>query len=760
MTTLSILDQPYARKLIQKQWYIILFSGFLSVTFISYYLFYLAYGDQRSYTSGATYDTSSQLPIITDQTIQPSNRSIHLTVGNTVYGLHLDSYPLEDNIIRLFAGTRETVTEAALDILTNPPKKQLVWTERWLDGTDDASDAEKYSCTRQAVPYPILRRMVKEYVPVGDANSFFDKLDYSVNFTHPFVFLPFSNKPILRKGHKLCVRIVVPFLNIGQNDKHQYKPYRQNSFSISYPWWDTMMTSLREVNTNASIPIVMQPWPGHYQLRSAARQINNINPALPEWAQVREDEMYERERMHMYQAEVTLPHEGQYELSSLLEFVEGRYNFEYGPVTPYTPVDLPVYPRSQKMIHVQGTTDTDLKLLEEHLALPVCTRSDHAGRWLPWPKQTTQSRNSVAGLNRENRYWAPYECRYRHYSYELFNRCISRKYPRGIELYGDSNIRRSIKKFVSHGQWCKHWEDHLTSPLISEDEKPKIDRKWTESVVETKSLNKRQFPPTLPPPHHPPPPHPLYPPPPPPPPQVAQPPPVGYLDPQDYTYVEPEQTRSCYCEDYGEPRWNGSWFDAGIRRFNMTMKNTQQQSDKLGQTEWDKGRSRKANDSFDMRSYKWDGLTFLNYPGWDTAIDDSIPKPSIAVFSLGNWDAAFLELNAYLADVDRLIAQIKQHYDLSTTRIVYRTPQYYCCRVDTSDRHRQVSGPRVDIFDWEVRVKFIRELDAIVWNTMSLGESRTWEEKIQSKNCPSNHVPADEVEIENQVFMNGLCNTV
>jgi hypothetical protein len=39
-----------------------------------------------------------------------------------------------------------------------------------------------------------------------------------------------------------------------------------------------------------------------------------------------------------------------------------------------------------------------------------------------------------------------------------------------------------------------------------------------------------------------------------------------------------------------------------------------------------------------------------------------------------------------------------------------------------------------------------------------LGESKTWHEKNANIKCSSNHVPADEVEIENQILMNGLCN--
>jgi hypothetical protein len=237
---------------------------------------------------------------------------------------------------------------------------------------------------------------------------------------------------------------------------------------------------------------------------------------------------------------------------------------------------------------------------------------------------------------------------------------------------------------------------------------------------------------------------------------------IGYNSPQEYKYFIPEQTRSCYCEDYTEPFWQPVWFDAGGRRVNVDMNNTIAQSKRLGHTEWDDPEIRKRNprDAFKVSSYKWDGLTYLNNPPWQAAVDGNTVATDVAVFSLGNWDAAFLELEPYLRDVDRLILQIKTHYDLSKTRIVYRTPQFYCCRVDRSSRDRQVSGPRVDVFDAEVRHRFVSELNATVWDTRILGESKTWEEKLESINCPSNHVAADIVDIENQIFMNSLCNNV
>jgi len=64
----------------------------------------------------------------------------------------------------------------------------------------------------------------------------------------------------------------------------------------------------------------------------------------------------------------------------------------------------------------------------------------------------------------------------------------------------------------------------------------------------------------------------------------------------------------------------------------------------------------------------------------------------------------------------------------------------------------------MESFEQEVQTRFKNELKADIWDTYTLGESRTWDEKIIGITCPSNHVPADQVDIENQILMNGLCN--
>ncbi|KAG1461414.1 hypothetical protein G6F56_005738 [Rhizopus delemar] len=688
MTAYTLVEQPLSKRISRKQCQIASLLGaglvLLSVIFLR------ALQEQGS-------------PLLPYDKEATPNRNINFTIPDRpdLFYVDLDRYPIEDHIVQLFAGSKEAIQAFAAHKLSQTPP------EIWSPTT------HTFGCD-QLPPYPILRRIVQDHLNLNDSTSYFEN-QAGIDFSRPFAFLPFQKQPRLKKGDRVCVRVLVPFKDIGQDDPYKlfYRPYDKNHQEISYPWWDTMMTTLRNTHTDEILSLEMKPWSGHRLLRQRARDINQVNSQMPEWARLRDELLSEREKMHMYEAELVLPaDEGEYELVSLLEFVEARYNFDFGPVTTYDPIRLPVIP-TDRLVVKRKTNQPDeavaLKLLKQHMQLPLCTGSDHPGRWLPLPRNSTEK---VSAVSRNNKYWAPYSCRYRPISYEEFNRCVSNKYVHGLDVYGDSNMRRSLKKFISHGQWCKDWHHHLTGSVVPDERKP--------------TIHKRE----------------------------------GYNSPQEYTFLVPEQTRSCYCEDFWEPYWNLDWFSGGARRFYLELQNSPAQSSKVGKTEWDQNRVRKENptDKFKISSYKWDGLTYFNQPGWETGVGESREVSDVAVFSLGNWDSAFSTLEPYLRDVDRLIQQIKDHYDLNATLIVYRTPQYYCCRLDYDDRQRQVSGPKLDVFDAQVRKKFQDELGAVVWDTKILGETRTWNEKLESIDCSSNHVAADLIEVENQIFMNGLCN--
>ncbi|KAI7899261.1 uncharacterized protein BX663DRAFT_522002 [Cokeromyces recurvatus] len=738
MTAYTLLGKPETAKqhLIRKYWRHIT-AAFVIITIIS--------------TTVIIYYVKNDIQLESDnEVIGLPERYINfsLPTQSEPFCLDLNKYPIEDNILQVFPLARNDIQKATEHRLLKQHNKVLnnvSWAQTWLIKPSDTN--LDLSCNQLPLPYPILRHMAKDYFPVNDADDFYEDTDIPfLSQNKPFVLLPYyddDNKPLL--DIDLCIRVIVPFQNVGGDDPiHQslYRPYPKNNADLTSPWWDTFLMHLTDPTTNTTNSIQLEPWRGHHTLRQQARKLRNISPGLPEWAKLREDEIYERPRTHIYEANVRLTKGWQ--LSCLLEFVEARYNFEYGPVTPYQPINLPIFPAIINQVgDTHDSINKNIDLLDElkhHLSLPLCKGFDHPGRWLRFPtfphqhflvnNSLAELKSQLLGLTRDNTYWAPYDCHYRHISYEQFNRCAAQKYPRGLNLFGDSNIRRSIKKFLSQGHWCQGWEKHLKGPLIEDNQRPTI----IDSFSTTPSIERRQL--------------------------VND--PNQYESPQEYRFSIDEQTRSCFCEDYSEPYWDKRWFDPVVRRFDMVYRNSERQTRLLGVTEWDTtNNSQKGaiinDDSWRVSSYKWDGLTFLNSPNWDTAVPSSPANADIAIFSLNNWDAAFGELEPYLRDLDHLIYQIKQHYDKGT-RIIYRTGQYYCCRVDHSDRTRQVSGPRMDVFEKLTQQKFVQELNADIWNTYRLGEAKSWEEKIVAIGCPSNHVPADQVEIENQVLMNGLCN--
>lgn len=581
-------------------------------------------------------------------TLERPSTSLNLTLQThdgirRLYHLDLSLYPIEANILATFPKTEPTIKRILAAQLLN------------TDYTENRTDQPLNACEQHPLPYPLLRQLMREYFPdLKNQNSLFDDPLPSHQQKDPYIL-------VFPESSTVCVRIIVPFQN---KTGTLYRPHPFQHAHITSPWWDTFVTSLRDIDTNATIPIHLQPWPGHMALRQSVRQ-RQINPNLPEWAMLRQELVSEREKTHVYEATIDLPQAGRWEISSVVEFVEGRYNFEAGPVTPYEPILL------HPTLVVNRT-----QVVEE--PLPLCEGFDHPGRWLDAPEGHAATRNG--------KYWAPFTCRYRQMTYEEFFQCVNKKYPKGINVFGDSNSRRSIKKLLSRGKWCLGWEKHPLS--WKEDDKHDAE---------------------------------------------------GYRSPEEYTYLHVNQTKSCFCEDYREYGWNASWFDATARMSTLQLD--------------------KAN-NVTMHSYKWDGLTYLNDPGWETAVPLMPVDVDVAIFSLGNWDAAYSQLDTFLHGVDQLIQQIRDHYDLNKTKIIYRTPQYYCCRVDTSVRARQVSGPRLALFHQEARARFQSQLNASVWDTYILGESKTWDEKKASIGCSSNHVPADEVEIENQILMNGLCNSL
>lgn len=495
-----------------------------------------------------------------------------------------------------------------------------------------------------------------------------------------------SEKSLLQveeRGHnQFCVRAILyprlPSIN----------PYRLLYEPLNGTWWDAVMVWAAHVDAHiqTAVPLKMEPWSGHQVLRDAwFSKTGDANQ--PQFAQMIDYKLHERETVHVYEATLTLPDPGTYYIRALWEYHDAEWNFEKGPVVPYKPQDLP----AQK-VQVRDKDVQNEAIIKEHLSLPLCTGADHPGRWLPAPAFREQDQADDVSITVDNngKFWAPYTCRYRRIEHTEFTKCLRRQGATTLDIYGDSNMRRALKKLMTHDTWCQNWHTYTTDGDNT-----------TEVPIQQDKLAWRYD-------HH------------------------------------PNQLRACYCEDYREPGWNTSWIDPDARFTTIHL-----------------------DQDVRIQNYKWDGLTYLNDPDWssaftNTSIDWHVEENSAArrvvIVSLGNWDTAFMTLAEFGEQIDRLVRYLSERYTKNGVRFLYRTPQYYCCRVDTSPRKRRTSRTRLEAFDALARQKLAQLGRLSVWDTKIMGDSRTWEEKQASVKCPSNHVSADLVEIENQVLMNNLCN--
>ncbi|KAJ2566207.1 hypothetical protein IW140_005020 [Coemansia sp. RSA 1813] len=222
--------------------------------------------------------------------------------------------------------------------------------------------------------------------------------------------------------------------------------------------------------------------------------------------------------------------------------------------------------------------------------------------------------------------------------------------------------------------------------------------------------------------------------------------------------AEEHNTTGCICEDHKDPFER---FSAEARRSFIDM-------DPL-----DGGRT--PNGTFSETSapanksriffHKWEGLMEKQHVDWqdvfkDNKIETAYGHPQVAVFSLINWDSAFLSRELFLRYLDLLVDYIKHGYS-ARTEIIVRTGQYYCCRSDASTKKRKFSRLRNKSFDQQAIDKFKSRLGAkhkvSVWDVSAISENLPYETRKQAVVCASNHVRSEIVETENQVFFNHLC---
>ncbi|KAI9471750.1 hypothetical protein LPJ78_001950 [Coemansia sp. RSA 989] len=234
-------------------------------------------------------------------------------------------------------------------------------------------------------------------------------------FTPAFVSIP--NNRAIKVGESVCVRVVVPA-----------KPSRSEVLYTPFPNtpWDSIMIDLIGTTTNISIPI---------QLRMA----NDIRNT---W----------RDHTHVYEADVRLRDPDEYRLTGYIEFRDAQWNpdgglqpIDYNPEPIYVPETLSV------VVHDDVFSPYSLS---RYLELPLCSEPDSEGRWVH-VDQLPFSPELVLPAENHNLTWLPYNCRLQPIRYQDFATCLSTTYPL-MHWYGDSNIRRSLKKITTMGEWCSN----------------------------------------------------------------------------------------------------------------------------------------------------------------------------------------------------------------------------------------------------------------------------------------------------------------
>ncbi|ORX96618.1 hypothetical protein K493DRAFT_370801 [Basidiobolus meristosporus CBS 931.73] len=246
------------------------------------------------------------------------------------------------------------------------------------------------------------------------------------------IHVPSAGSVTLKPYERFCIRVVVPVEN----------PDHRVWYSPLYPGtpWDSLWVRLVETRQKITIPLDMKllELPGAYL----------------------------KDRVHIYEGDVELVDPGEYEILPLLEYRRAEWNFEWNDIVPYAPREV----AAPKNFRLSLRDDDSFNPYHHgrHFNLPYCEGGDHPGRWLDASLFTPEELAQLPTPENHNKVWVPYKCRYRRYTYQEFEQCISKKYPT-IHWYGDSNTRRALKKITTQGEWCSRAEDQTGRACICED---------------------------------------------------------------------------------------------------------------------------------------------------------------------------------------------------------------------------------------------------------------------------------------------------
>ncbi|KAJ1674723.1 hypothetical protein EV182_002694 [Spiromyces aspiralis] len=547
-----------------------------------------------------------------------------------------------------------------------------------------------------------------------------------VHVSTPLLVLPVDhgNIHMPHPDIPLCVRVVVPpplsatALSSGAVDiRNVYTPLMDHG-------WDSITLEFIGVSTGITVPVVLRPTINGQVIDS------NLDPFA----------------LHFYEGEVLLRDKDVYRPVGYVEFQTGLWNFEPGlPLPNYSPVPLAVAMRSDlngtagpASTDNSSTEDQDSLItsipplsspspspstqshleqspsqspsqpsdiitvsllvskdhayhLENYLSLPFCTMPNPKGRWLPVSMLPFDKSHVAGQIDNLDRAFIPYNCRLKRYTETDFVGCLKGRYP-DSHWFGDSNIRRALKKITSLGTWC--------------------------------------------------------------------------------TNVSERSTRNCICEDSAENFGPfNHWF-----RDNLIYINTTHQGIPVLQSNYllvgDNYTQVSSLFHADARInfHKFDGLSHYNNPPWYEVFDPAphfqhplmTLTPELLVVSLTNWDVAFMTFSDYASQLNLFINKLQGMYPVNRTyTMVWRTGQYYCCRIDPTKHQRRYSTERIRHFD-EYTYMQLKKVwpDLLKWDVNYLQATRQHDERVTSSECASGHSNSYMVDVENQLLFNALCNGI
>ncbi|KAL1923795.1 uncharacterized protein VTP21DRAFT_8775 [Calcarisporiella thermophila] len=601
----------------------------------------------------------------------------------------------------------------------------------WGRGDGPASDWEMYTCGNTPMHMDLVRALVLDSLDdeVKLSSSEVEERQ-RVTPTQARVYAAKEGPVTLKSGQPFCVRVVLPPLEEGAwelNDTNRelYTPLP------GYGWDSLLMAAVDFSKENLTVALKPKQWHGHTVLHRLVREKEALhNPSLADAARADgverlPHEAVKRGGIHVYEAEVRLLDPGTYQIFTRWEYRDGRWNYDTAPLVPYIPVELPspdglrlrVVDEDEKPKERKDDVELEGELTLEgmhakevsytnHFDLPLCTsHGDHPGRWLHISQfNTSDPKVQPSAVDSAGFFWAPYTCRYRKVTYQEFSQCLAQKYPR-VHWFGDSNSRRSLKKIVTKGEWCKDGggDDEQRARECACEDYTQAD--WDYSLFNPgERINNLTI--------------------------------VG--DEHNTTRSLVEYYKWDGLSNFNDPAW-----EEIFNEFPNVAELKKQIPDLKVVPEFDPESPSGSKQGRAHHAKRW----FL-----------SAQPPSLVIISLGNWDAAFLPYNEFVDRFNRLVAFLRQRYQPYGVPIVYRSSQYFCCRADNTAWQRRFSTLRLDAYDRLMRDTLKSELGAQIWNVFEMGEEMPMERKMANADCPSNHAPVDVVEAENQVLFNMLCN--